>query len=60
MRGFPSQEDVFGWIFRQGFELDVLWGKFILLKQSGIGWFCQRAKVGDKGLSDFFIRWNLR
>jgi hypothetical protein len=44
--------------FPQDFALDVLWGKFILLRQSGIGWFCQHAKVGDKGLSDFFIRQN--
>lgn len=30
----------------------------MMLKQSGIGWFCQHAKVGDNGLSDFFIRRN--
>jgi hypothetical protein len=26
------------------FALDVGLGKFILYEQSGIGWFCQRAK----------------
>jgi hypothetical protein len=43
---------------RLGFALDVGIGKFILLGQSGIGWLVQRAKVGDNGLSDFFVRRN--
>jgi hypothetical protein len=32
--------------------------KLILSAQSGIGWFGQRAKVGDKSLSGFFVRQN--
>jgi len=43
-------------IFSDRFALDVGIGNFMMLRQSGIGWFCQRAKSETNGLSDFFIR----